>query len=59
LYYFIGKINNIPLPDGNLPKNFSHGAWHDLKMSEDINDLIDRVKESEERASIMVSLGIR
>ena len=56
---FSVSLNGNPLPDGNLPKSFSHGAWHDLKMSEDVNDLIDRVKDSEERASIMVSLGIR
>ena len=55
---FSVSLNGNPLPDGNLPKSFSHGAWHDLKMSEDVNDLIARVKDSEERASIMVSLGI-
>ena len=56
---FSVSMNGNPLPDGNLPKSFSHGAWHDLKMSEDINDLIERVKNSEESASIMVSLGIQ
>lgn len=56
---FSVSMNGNPLPDANLPKGFSHGAWHDLKMCEDVNDLIDRVKDSEERASIMVSLGIR
>ena len=55
---FAVSCNGNPLPEGNLPKGFSHGAWHDLEMDEDINDLIDRVKNSEERAGIMVSLGL-
>ena len=55
---FAVSCNGNPLPEGNLPKGFSHGAWHDLEMDEDINDLIERVKNSEERAAIMVSLGL-
>ena len=55
---FSVSLNGNPLPEGILPKGFSQGAWHDLKMSEDITDLIHRVRDSEEGASIMVSLGI-
>ena len=55
---FSVSLNGNPLPEGILPKGFSQGAWHDLKMSEDITDLINRVRDSEERASILVSLGI-
>ena len=56
---FSVSCNGNPLPDGNLPKSFSQGAWHDLKMDEDILDLIERVKNSEEKAAIMVSMGLQ
>jgi len=56
---FAVSCNGNPLPEGHIPKRFSHGAWHDLQIKEDINSLIEEVKDSEEKAAIMVSLGLK
>jgi len=56
---FSVSCNGNPLPEGNLPKRFSQGAWHDLEMAEDIVELIERVRNSEEQATIMASIGLQ